>query len=313
MAIMPSASNVEAVESRTMLMLEEGKGFEGQTSLIPEEGCEGTSVCQAMPLISLSAPSLPPRPTSQDQAAASAMIEEGTEYDITIDRTAGEKYGCGIDDSDGETLVIKRLSLGLLYRWNLSQTAERWVMLEDRIISANGVQGNADEVYAECMKHHVVHMRLRRASADPDRPPLCLSDGNSVVVHIYDLKPSVRVWNNLTTRFGLYHTGVEVYGREWCFCSSDNLEGVIATGPMQHPSHQYRTSVPLGCTNFTTQDFEELLPLVRMKWPGWSYHPFRNNCHHFTDFLCRLLGFPAGPKCGLFASGDERLFRAIAL
>merc|ERR1711988_633920 len=61
----------------------------------------------------------------------------------------------------------------------------------------------------------------------------------------------------------------------------------------------------------TRDDFEDLMPLVRIKWPSWSYHPFSHNCHHFTDFLCRTLGFPAGPKFGLFASGDPKLAEEV--
>merc|ERR1740121_1097015 len=101
------------------------------------------------------------------------------------------------------------------------------------------------------MKRDVLHLVLRRAQVDPNAPADCLSDSNEVVVHYYDLRASFRFWNSLTTRLGVFHTGVEVYGREWCFCASSELPGVIATVPKQHPNHRYRGSVRLGATGVT--------------------------------------------------------------
>merc|ERR1711959_733852 len=77
--------------------------------------------------------------------------------------------------------------------------------------------------------------------------------------------------------------------------------------PREHPQHVYRRTVHMGRTQLLPHDFEELIPLIRIKWPHWSYHPFWHNCHHFTDFMCRTLGFAAGPKFGLFGSGDPEL------
>merc|ERR1719464_2662854 len=66
-------------------------------------------------------------------------------------------------------------------------------------------------------------------------------------------------------------------------------------------------SVAMGRTNLSKEALDELMPLLRSKWPGWSYDTVRRNCHHFTDFFCQVLGFPSGPKFGIFGAGDAGL------
>lgn len=114
----------------------------------------------------------------------------------------------------------------------------------------------------------------------------------------------------MTLRFGMFHTGVEVYGREWYFSGSDQtFYGVWAMSePKRHPVHRYRRTVRMGQTTLSTEKLDEIIPVMRMAWPAWSYHISRRNCHHFTDFFCRTLGFNAGPKCGIFGAGDPSLF-----
>merc|ERR1711957_550753 len=38
-----------------------------------------------------------------------------------------------------------------------------------------------------------------------------------------------------------------------------------------------------------------------------SYNLARRNCHHFTDTFCQVLGFPQGPRFGIFGAGDVTL------
>lgn len=115
-----------------------------------------------------------------------------------------------------------------------------------------------------------------------------------------------KIVNSHTTRFGLFHSGVEVYGQEWYFCATDlGMPGVFCMPfPKHHPVHSYRTTIAMGMTTFSKQHLMAQMPTVRNKWPGINYDMFKCNCHHFTDYFCRLLGFSSGPKLGFFNPGS---------
>lgn len=164
-----------------------------------------------------------------------------------------------------------------------------------------------------------VRSKCSPPSLEPRRRRLQLPDSCCEVrVHVYDLWGEVasapQFLNALTTQYGLFHTGVEVYGEEWYFCGTDPAyHGVYKMPqPKVHPIHKYTRTVVLGWTKLSRKDIEECMPIIRSKWPGGSYHPLRRNCHHFTNFFCQVLGFPSGPKFGLFGSGDASLAEAAS-
>lgn len=243
--------------------------------------------------------------------------DESQEYVVNVDRSAGGKLGIRIDDADGEKLVVMMITApGLIADWNgLSSATEVWV--GDCIIDVNGIRGKADAMYEECMKLQVLCLTLRRAQVPCMQKALptlaCPTDSAEVLVHAYDLwghsSRLPRLVNAGSTRFGLFHTGIEVYGREWYFCGTDSqFHGVYCMPePRNHPVHRYCKTVSLGQTQLSRQDLEQLMPDIREKWFGRSYHPLRRNCHYFTDFMCKVLGFPCGPKFGLYAVGDLSL------
>eukprot|EP00928_Gymnodinium_smaydae_P017247 TRINITY_DN16596_c0_g2_i1.p1 TRINITY_DN16596_c0_g2~~TRINITY_DN16596_c0_g2_i1.p1 ORF type:complete len:313 (-),score=10.85 TRINITY_DN16596_c0_g2_i1:141-1079(-) len=255
-------------------------------------------------------------PSIEGQDEMPVMPSHRREFTIVLDRSAGKKIGCEIDDSDGRTLIVKRLKPGMIYDWNVApgRDSSMWVWVEDRIIEVNGIRGDAAQMYEECMKHKLLNIRVS-PSFSPEQRYSCLSEDSNVVVHVYDLwgvkSPATRLWNNLAKHFGVFHTAVEVYGREWYFGGmlDGQFDGVhVMDAPMQHAVHRHRVSIAMGRTMLSASDLDELIPLMRMRWPSWSYDPMRRNCHHFSNFFCQLLGFPAGPKCGLFGQGDSRLF-----
>ncbi|CAK9004430.1 DeSI-like protein At4g17486 [Durusdinium trenchii] len=184
-------------------------------------------------------------------------------------------------------------------------------------VEVNGVRGKSEWLEEQCMKSDVLTLTLERVLPAPNERIFGQSEDPTVIVHAYDLfghgkGPMAcmsRTLNSMSTRFGLFHTGVEVFGREWFFGASLEglFHGVNCTEPKQHPVHRYRTSVALGTCKITAEAFEELMPLIRMKWPAWSYHAISRNCHSFTDFFCKILGFESAPRFGLFGSGDAML------
>jgi len=171
------------------------------------------------------------------------------------------------------------------------------------------------------MKHQVTQIKICPGEPCGDKFPFCISNDSEVLVHVYDLwgcryEFPRMVNSTVATRYGMFHTGVEVYGREWYFGggSGDSFHGVYCMDePRRHPLHRYRRTVSMGRTSLSAADVEELLPLLRMKWPAWSYNVFKRNCHTFTNFFCMVLGFSEGPRFGIFASGDAKLTKDTRL
>ena len=243
------------------------------------------------------------------------------EFQISISKK-GQKLGIRYDDSDGMALVIKIINPGVFYDSIMEQKSDQWVMPDDRIVEVNGVRGKSELLEEQCMKADVLSMKVERLLPAPGVRVFCKSQDPTVKVHAYDLFGHgkgplacvARTLNGMSTRYGLFHTGVEVFGCEWFFGASVEglFHGVNCNESKQHPQHRYRTSVVLGATSMSPDDFEGLMPLLRMKWPAWSYHAMYRNCHSFTDFFCKILGFRAVPRFGLFGSGDVLPGEAIA-
>jgi len=72
----------------------------------------------------------------------------------------------------------------------------------------------------------------------------------TVRLNIYDLQNSKRR-KEANEETGLFHAGVEVFGQEW----NHGATGVTCHAPRHHPSHTYRTTVPMGETKLTEPRF----------------------------------------------------------
>jgi len=96
---------------------------------------------------------------------------------------------------------------------------------------------------------------------------------------------------------GVFHTGVEVDGKEWTFGGHESSHtGIFDMVPKQIPNQphiKFRESFLLG---ETTGDVRNIIDSMLSDWPGQGYHLLSRNCNHFSDaFLMRLLGFGLPP------------------
>jgi len=113
----------------------------------------------------------------------------------------------------------------------------------------------------------------------------------TVRLNIYDLQNSKRR-KEADEETGLFHAGVEVFGQEW----NHGATGVTCHTPRHHPSHTYRTTVPMGETKLTEPRFRELISRLQREWPGTKYNLVDCNCQHFCNELLKELGLCSIPS-----------------
>lgn len=151
-----------------------------------------------------------------------------------------------------------------------------------------------------------------------------------VKLHIYHVHHSsrVRMLNKVTKDLlqvgGVFHTGLEVYGREYSYGSlpagaspDDSSTGIFSCDPRRCTMHTYLRTVCLGLAQMSKDDF---LALIREPAPAWQankYHILTRNCVTFCRMLAERLcpggdEFPAwvdslAQAGGLVASGFKRV------
>eukprot|EP00759_Apiculatamorpha_spiralis_P028730 PhF_6_TR31218/c1_g1_i1/m.45768 len=108
-----------------------------------------------------------------------------------------------------------------------------------------------------------------------------------VIVNIYDVSISNAIvgWMGL----GVYHTGIEVYGKEYGFGRDTSGTGVFAINPKSYEMHQYRESVSLGRTTFTESEVECLMDALAHEWQCNLYHLTKRNCNDFSEQVAKIL------------------------
>ncbi|KAI7880943.1 DUF862-domain-containing protein [Lichtheimia hyalospora FSU 10163] len=116
-----------------------------------------------------------------------------------------------------------------------------------------------------------------------------------VFVNVYDmLEPSLLTNVGYALGVGIFHSGVEVAGREYCFGGHEyeNLTGVFAVEPkIGPPGVLFKQSIPMGYIDMSDQEIDQVLYAVSEDFGGTTYNLLTRNCNHFTQELClRLTG-----------------------
>ncbi|KAJ8657554.1 hypothetical protein O0I10_006856 [Lichtheimia ornata] len=127
-------------------------------------------------------------------------------------------------------------------------------------------------------------------STDPE-----MQNKLQVFVNVYDmLEPSLLTNVGYALGVGIFHSGVEVAGREYCFGGHEyeNLTGVFAVEPkIGPPGVLFKQSIPMGYIDMSDQEIEQVLYAVSEDFGGTTYNLLTRNCNHFTEDLCsRLTG-----------------------
>jgi len=120
-----------------------------------------------------------------------------------------------------------------------------------------------------------------------------------VTLHIYDAMadPNVIACNHALLKLvgaGVFHCGVEVYGREWSYRSRRSKgTGVISHEPLRSPGAQHRESLNMGITELSVVLFRCLMEVLALEWQGTEYDLLNRNCCHFCEEFCKRLGVVA--------------------
>jgi tetratricopeptide (TPR) repeat protein len=120
----------------------------------------------------------------------------------------------------------------------------------------------------------------------------------NVFLNVYDIVPPVNSAARVfcCSRWGIYHTGVEVQGLEFSFGGhSDSSTGVFMAKPRSAKGCVFRQALPIGRADLDAIELRQLVAEISKSWPGNNYDPFQRNCNHFSESLCKELTGKATP------------------
>lgn len=123
-----------------------------------------------------------------------------------------------------------------------------------------------------------------------------------VTLHIYDVGTSgqVRILNSVLRPLGagIFHCGVEIFGREWSFSDTETGLGcgVFASRPKCCAGHTHFESLFMGATMTPELEVLDLVYLLAKVWRVENYDILSKNCCHFCNELCQRLGVGVIPK-----------------
>ncbi|KAH7822286.1 putative pppde peptidase family [Monocercomonoides exilis] len=91
---------------------------------------------------------------------------------------------------------------------------------------------------------------------------------------------------------GVFHSGVEILGKEWAFEGDRKGTGVWYQKPISPlPTSPFKCQIYVGLCIRTPQQVDQILNEISQEYPATSYNIVHRNCHDFSnDFSFRLCG-----------------------
>jgi len=121
-----------------------------------------------------------------------------------------------------------------------------------------------------------------------------LESGNRepVILNVYDM-----FWTNEYTGnmgLGVYHSGLEVYGREYAYGGHPfPFSGIFDIAPRAAgelgEQFRFKQAIHLGNTDFRACDVEKILEELGREFRGDRYHLMSRNCNHFSGAFASIL------------------------
>lgn len=93
---------------------------------------------------------------------------------------------------------------------------------------------------------------------------------------------------------GIYHSGVEVYDKEYAFGGHPfDFTGIFDMAPSDveelGEGFTFKESILLGHTDFSEKEIKKLIEMMGRSFSGSSYHLIKKNCNHFSSDFCKLV------------------------
>ena len=86
--------------------------------------------------------------------------------------------------------------------------------------------------------------------------------------------------------FGLYHTSVGLYDREFTYGGHDlALPGTVVVEKGNSAGLTLKESLPIGVTYYSSDEIDEIIDYFGEFWHGKDYDPFQKNCNDFTEAM----------------------------
>ncbi|CAG2105609.1 unnamed protein product [Medioppia subpectinata] len=120
----------------------------------------------------------------------------------------------------------------------------------------------------------------------------------SVTLHIYEVPDANQYINIFSQDLGVFHTGVEVYGKEYSFGGHPHdFSGIFVTPPKDIRSlsvsdtFKYKESKLIGYTELTEDSIQQIVTQMgAQEFRGKDYNLIRKNCNDFSNAFCKPLG-----------------------
>jgi len=102
--------------------------------------------------------------------------------------------------------------------------------------------------------------------------------------------------------FNVFHSGVELYGTEYCYAGGPDfppsVSGIQTQTPRVSPDSSqwvYKESLLLGKTTLSSSQLRDVLRKLESDYPARDYHVVHRNCNQFSGELAKQLGctFPS--------------------
>lgn len=106
--------------------------------------------------------SWPSQAGAAHKTATSAPDTLGRSYRLTLDRSPTETIGINLDLTDGVSLVVVDIFAGSIQAWNEAHASSPHLEINDRIVEANGLHGDADRMLAALKQNTTWALAVQR-------------------------------------------------------------------------------------------------------------------------------------------------------